>query len=412
MEAEIVKRDAGNGEAGPSDEMKHLEIVAKALAEEAGRPERAERRSTRWQMGRREIEKMVRMEAIEYGSFVVLEGGTMGEAAGDLDLSPRTLEEWRGRARKGTLEAEPRGRPLKDSGRMVRNEVISFIEEVGPGVGVGRLQGVFPELPRCEIASVLWRYRAMYVRKNFLLIHELEWTMPGAVWAMDHAEPPAPIEGRYRAIFAVRDLASGDQILWHPVESEGAREVVGMLEVRFAVDGAPLVMKDDNGSGFIAVETQGALSAHGVTQLLSPPRFPPYNGSIESGIGAMKDRTTWTAARRGSPLEWTGEDLESARIEANELPRSVGRPSAGEVWRARSRITPELRAAFQATVVEEETRERAARALAPGAVAEPKVESEIKRTAIRRALVAHGILRIRRRWISLPKRLLKRAKIS
>ncbi|MFH0909902.1 MAG: transposase family protein [Planctomycetota bacterium] len=391
--------------------MKHLAIVAEALAEPEG-PDRADRRSTRWQKGRRTVERSVRMEAVEYGSFVVLEGGTIGEAAGDLDLSTRTLEDWRGRARKGTLEAEPRGRPLKDSGRMLRNEVISFIETVGPGVGVGRLEGVFPEVPRCEVASVLWRYRGIYIRKNLLLIHELEWTMPGAVWAMDHAKPPAPIEGRYRAIFAVRDLASGEQILWHPVESEGAHEVVGMLDVRFEIDGAPLVMKDDNGSGFIAEETQGALSEHGVTQLLSPPRFPPYNGSIESGIGAMKDRTTWSAARRGRPLEWTGEDLESARIEANELPRGVCQPSAGEVWRARSRITPELRAAFQATVFEEETRERAAWGLAPGAVADPKVEAEIKRTAISRALVAHGILRIRRRWIPLPKRLLKRAKIS
>jgi hypothetical protein len=59
-----------------------------------------------------------------------------------------------------------------------------------------------------------------------------------------------------------------------------------------------------------------------------------------------------------------------------------------------------------------ESQERAAYGLLQGMTAEPRVEAEIKRTEIRRALVAHGILKIRRRWIPLPKKLLKRAKIS
>jgi hypothetical protein len=39
--------------------------------------------------------------------------------------------------------------------------------------------------------------------------HVLHWTVPGSVWAMDFAEPPAPVDGVYDYLFSVRDLASG-----------------------------------------------------------------------------------------------------------------------------------------------------------------------------------------------------------
>ncbi len=406
-----MKAEGANDEAGRAEEEKHLEIVEGARAGRERPPDEG-RRGSGWQRDWRELERSVRAEAVEYRSFVVIEGGTRTEAASDLGLSPRTLFEWAERIEKGALKAKARGRPLKDSGPMKRNEVIRFIKRVGPAVGVGRIRGVFPEMPRCEVTSIVRCYRRVYVRDHMLLLEELEWTMPGAVWAMDHAVPPAAIEGRYGAIFAARDLACGEQLLWEPVESEDAREVILMLDVRIAVDNAPLVMKSDNGSAFIAEETKEFLERHGVIQLLSPPAFPQYNGSIESAIGSMKDRTSWKALLGGRPKEWTREDLEAARVEANELPRGPGMPSAGDVWRNRPAITPELRAAFRASVAAEEARERSAYGIGLCTVVEPRLAAEIQRTAIRRALVAHGILRFRRRRIPLPKRLLKRAKIS
>ncbi len=321
---------------------------------------------------------------MEYRSFVVIQGGTKAEAASDLGLSPRTLYEWAECSETGTLRAAARGRPLLDCGRMKRNEVIRYMKEVGPGVGVARIRGVFPEVSRCEVVDIVGHYREVYVRESMILVHELEWTMPGAVWAMDHVVPPSVIEGRYRAVLAVRDLGSGDQILWEPVESEGAREVVMALDVRFRIEGAPLVMKSDNGSGFIAEETQGVLAHHGVIQLLSPPALPQYNGSIEAGNGSMRARTDWKAALSGRHEEWTVEDLDAARNDANEMPRGLGVPAAGLPWRDRPAITPELRSEFGATVGEFEAQERVSYGLTPGAVVEPYVEAEIKRTAIRR----------------------------
>jgi len=405
-----VKPEPLIDEAARVDEMRHMEIVE----ESRGRGEEGPvvRRGSQWQRGRRELERTVRAGAVEYRSFVLIQGGTKKEAASDLGLSPRTLGVWAERTEAGTLCAKVRGRPLKDAGPMTRNEVIRYLKEVGPGVGVARIRGVFPEVARCEINGIVGQYREVYVRENMILVHELEWTMPGAVWAMDHADPPAAIEGRFRAVFAMRDLGSGDQLLWEPVESEDAREVVIALDVRFRLEGAPLVMKSDNGSAFIAGETKELLASNGVIQLLSPPALPQYNGSVEAGNGSMRARTDWKAAMSGRHGEWTSEDLGAARSEANEISRGLGVPSAGAVWRIRPAITPELRAAFQATVSEMEARERAAFGIPHGIAAEPQVEAEIKRTAIRRALVAHGILKIRRRWIPLPKKLLKRAKIS
>jgi hypothetical protein len=61
-----------------------------------------------------------------------------------------------------------------------------------------------------------------------------------------------------------------------------------------------------------------------VIPLYSPPGRPQSNGSIEAGIGALKVRTHYQAVRQGRPGEWTLEDAEAARQEANTLGRPWG----------------------------------------------------------------------------------------
>ncbi len=93
----IMKPGAGKEDAARLEEMRHL--------------------GTAWQMRRRELERSVRMKAVEYASSVKLQGGTFAEAARHLGLSLRTLGVWRSRARNGTLNAKLRGRPPKDPRR-------------------------------------------------------------------------------------------------------------------------------------------------------------------------------------------------------------------------------------------------------------------------------------------------------
>ena len=82
--------------------------------------------------------------------------------------------------------------------------------------------------------------------------------------------------------------------------------------------GAPLVLKSDNGSAFVASAFEALLAGLRVWQLLSPPRLPSYNGSCEAGIGSMKARTHHQATRLGRAGEWTCDDAEAARQQANQ----------------------------------------------------------------------------------------------
>jgi hypothetical protein len=86
--------------------------------------------------------------------------------------------------------------------------------------------------------------------------------------------------------------------------------------------------------------------------LYSPRRTPEYNGSIEAGIGAVKQRTEECAERRSAPGEWTWEDAERARLEANTFGRSPFDPkrSPDQVWQSRARLRPKERATFRAEV--------------------------------------------------------------
>src|SRR4051812_50091940 len=69
----------------------------------------------------------------------------------------------------------------------------------------------------------------------------------------------------------------------------------------------------DNGSGLRAGLVRSLLERHRVLALFSPARTPEYNGAIEAGIGAGKERTEEHAQRRGTPGEWTWEDAAGGR---------------------------------------------------------------------------------------------------
>jgi transposase InsO family protein len=215
---------------------------------------------------------------------------------------------------------------------------------------------------------------------------------------MDFSEPPQPIEGIYPYLLAVRDLASHQQLLWLPVFDMTADTTIETLWMLFVLHGAPLVLKADNGSAFIADATKDFLSPMGVNLLFSPPHTPEYNGSIEAGIGSLKTRTERHATRAGHPAYWTWDDVAAALSEANATARPHGEtgPTPNELWDKRRRLTAEERRLFQETVLRQ--REE------PGTKEDlsSKEERRMQREAIRCALVEHGILLFSRRRIPLP----------
>lgn len=352
----------------------------------------------------RERESILRGNLIELACWTLNLGLSLPKIADRLHLSPRTLRDWFDDFRVPTAGIHLLGRPTLRSSRADRNEVLAVLDELGPATSVATLRDCFPFMPRAEVEDLVKRYRRVWRHRHQHAPYQLEWTVPGTVWAMDFSEAVQPIDGLYPYLLAVRDLASSQQLLWLPVRSPSAQETILALSSLFAQHGAPLVLKTDNGSAFIADTTREFLVPFGVNLLFSPPRTPRYNGSIEAGIGSLKTRTERHAARNGHPAYWTFDDVAHAQTEANATarPKGLTGPTPDELWNDRRVITPEQRSHFAAAVVKQRSEVNAKEEIAPNAVMQPQEERALNRAAIRRALVEHDYLLFSRRRIPLP----------
>jgi transposase InsO family protein len=313
-----------------------------------------------------------------------------------LKIADRTLRHWCSKVLDRLGPACPLGRPRKRSDREHRNAVIDLLDDLGPQVGVPMLRACFPAMGRAELDELKTDYRRVWRARHREPLRILSWPAPGSVWAIDFAEPALPVDGRFGYLLAVRDLATGMPLLWRPVEAATAADAVAGLVGLFAEHGPPLVLKTDNGSPFTGGAVDELLVAHHVEHLLSPPYWPRYNGSIEAGIGALKDRTAARAARAGHPDYWTLDDTAAALDDAAHLARPHGPtgPSPAAVWQARSPIVAAARAAFGSAVAA-----RIACGRPTGAVWS---EPEVARRAIRLTLEERGYLQYRRRQILPP----------
>jgi transposase InsO family protein len=155
--------------------------------------------------------------------------------------------------KQGRLHLHGRGRPAGRSDRSERQSLLLLIELLGPGVGVPTLQALCPRMARREVQDLLRRYRKIWKRRRRLLSLVLHWLRPGSVWAMDFAAPPLPIDGTYERLLAVRDLASGMQLLWLPVADESAATAIAALEALFRQHGPPhgprIILPPDSSAG-------------------------------------------------------------------------------------------------------------------------------------------------------------------
>jgi transposase InsO family protein len=248
-------------------------------------------------------------------------------------------------------------------------------------------------MARREVEDLLRRYRRVWRKRRRALASVLRWTRPGTVWAVDFAEPPLPVEGRYGRLLAVRDLASGCQLLWLPVEDDSAATAAAALESLFRECGPPVVLKTDNGSAFFAGELEALLARWEVEQMRSPPRMPRYNGACEAGIGSMKARTHHRAAAEGRPGQWTCDDAEAARQEANQTARPNGPlgPTPEESWLSRVAVALTERMGFVQAV---QSRLAAAVPMQQDAPDAGGIASA-RRTAVVRVLIDNGLLQLR-----------------
>jgi len=375
-------------------------------------------RGEKAQEKRRDLERSARIDALAFAHWIEKMGFSQRDAADWLKLKPGTLAEWQRRWNQDKLAAEPVGRPTRDSDWETRQLMIALFHLAGPGIGLPTLRGYFPDASKGELEYMLARYRLVHLRRNKVAVHVLRWHTPGTVWAIDFHKPQRPVDGIYPYVFLVRDLASGNNLLSLPVPSRQLHHVTAALSALFLNLGAPLVLKSDcefDTSRFAAADADSnkarqllaqLLNEHRVFHLLSPPYTPEYNASIEAGIGSFQTRAHHEAARHGHAGEWNCDDVEAARLQANELARPWGHNSdtPDTAWATRSPLSAEDRAAFATSVQHFDAEERLQRQqqLLEGIPLGPKDIVSCRRVAISRALVARGFLSFRRRRITLP----------
>jgi transposase InsO family protein len=391
--------------------MKRLEeLLERSLADARV----VDRRGPARQRHRREREQRLRNHVVDFSQWTRTQGWQPAAIAELLRLAPRTLRQWCHDAAQARARVQMLGRPVLRAAPERRNEVIALLDELGPRLGVPTLHTLFPRLARAELADLVRRYRRVWRLRHRQALYVLHWQVPGTVWAMDFAEAPAPVDGLYPYLLAVRDLASGAQLLWQPLREATAAETVLALTPLFAQYGAPLVLKTDNGSPFCAEALVALLEHWRVLSLYSPPYTPGYNGAIEAAIGSLKTRTELYASRAGRPACWSCDDVAAARLEANATARPQGPsgPTPDELWSARPPATPAARTLFRASVDQARLN---ARRHGGWPTDQPLAEQDARaldRQAIRRALEEYGFLLFSRRSFPLPFPPRKAARIS
>jgi len=381
------------------------------------KPDKKPRRGLPAQQKKREMERSIKIDALAFTHWTASLGDTKDQAARQLGVRTAVLYGWQRQWRTDRLRIEARGRPTRDSDRDTRQLMIALFYLAGPGIGLPSLRGFFPDASKGELEYMLARYRRVHLNRNKVLMHVLRWHKPGTVWAIDFHKPQLPVDGLYPYVFLVRDLSSGKNLLALPVPSRELHHVIAALSALFVQYGAPLVLKSDCEFDTYRIrndaDTESArqklaalLDQHCIFHLLSPPYTPEYNASIEAGIGSFQTRAHHEAARHGHAGQWNCDDVEAARLQANELARPWGhnQPTPDIAFVERDPITAQDRSAFAISVQQLEAQERQQRQqqLLEGMPLGPKEIVSCRRVAISRALVAHGLLSFRRRRITLP----------
>ena len=275
-----------------------------------------------------------------------------------------------------------------------------MLDREGRHLGLPTLRAEFPNVPRCELRDLQRAYRQCFRAAHRQSMERLAWQHPGTVWATDHVVPPNVIDGKNRAVLAVRDLASGVQLGWQAVADQSTPPAIELMRSLMQAHGAPLVLKSDNGSAFQSEDFGRLLAERKITWLPSPPRTPRYNGGCEAGNGSLRKRTDHFAERTGG---WTAASLEAARRQANELTRPQGHrgPTPAQRWSERVPIPPERREEFLAAV-ERRRLQILAERKQPWNPQNTNHQRQVQRQAVRRALLDLGLLTITRRSISPP----------
>jgi transposase InsO family protein len=365
------------------------------------------RRGLPGQLHQRLSERQTRLRVLSFARWMRWGGCDRGAIAHAIGISVSTLAEWERRWADldDRLQPAALGAPARQSDPVLRTAVFAMIAIFGPELGVPSLQEAFPSASRGELWELLGRARRdFWNAERSRWYSALSWNQAGAVWAMDYFDPPRRIDGIYRAVLCVRDLASGLTLASLPVEHADADSTVASLTSLFLQHGPPLVLKADNGSHFTADTVRALLRHWRIELLLSPPYTPSYNGSCEAGNGAIKTRVEHLAKRDGTPGHWSANHLEAARLWSNRRIPDGQLHSAEDRWNQRPPLSDSHRDQMAVAIAGSRRRRLAQHECAKSLDSRISTLSSasLERYSIAEALIGIGYLTIRSRRIPQP----------
>lgn len=276
------------------------------------------------------------------------------------------------------LADRPRRGRRRNELTLVQRLAIAEALRKHPSWGLPSLRRHIPGLPKNSTAAFIHRVkrvRGCRRRRNWCV---LQWLMPGAAWAIDGTLFDQPVGENGRRALVVVEMHSKKTLCVDSVPGERASAVIACLQRLIAKHGAPLVLKADNGSAFIAKCLARVCRHHGITLMHSPVRRPRWNGSCEVSGRWAKRRAVAAASLRGSPGVLCQADLDRAVTFTGTLPH----------------IDDALRQRFLIVVEQQLAIVAAEKGVALHANTRDHVRRSLERVAARRALQLCHILTI------------------
>jgi hypothetical protein len=154
--------------------------------------------------------------------------------------------------------------------------------------GATKLYGQYQDsISRRELSRMVGQVRRelSLVQRNNL--RQIDWLVPGVVWAMDVTEYKLEGAGKMH-LHNTQDLGSRYKFPPLPGDCPVGEEIAGYLSEKFGRFGPPLFLKRDNGGNLNHGAVNEVLADFFVLPLNSPTYYAPYNGAIEESQRELK----------------------------------------------------------------------------------------------------------------------------
>ena len=187
-------------------------------------------------------------------------------------------------------------------------------------------------ISRRDLACMIAEARHQFNREQRQALRRILWLQVNVAWAIDATEFHTA-QGKLFVI-ASRELASRFFLQPEFCSEPDAELVAQHLRRLFQKHTPPLLLKRDNGSIFNAEAVDQVLAEFGVIPLNSPSYYAPYNGSIENGIGELKNACRqWLGDPAQHPPQLVVRTTQALLLQRNCIPRrSLNDRSACEAF--------------------------------------------------------------------------------